>query len=81
MAGNMQSIVAADGNLYGFSGDNMYSIDLTNGAATFIRATPGEFESEVVAFSGSAAPEPSTLLMGASALLMIGALRRNPRLR
>lgn len=74
--GNMQSIAAADGALYGFGGSAMYSIDLADGAATFIRNTPGTFESEATVFgSFQSTPEPSTLLLGLGTLLGFGTLR------
>jgi hypothetical protein len=57
-----QSIVEGDGMLYGFDGRAMYSINLTNGSASFIRNTPsmlGSFTAETPA--PSTVPEPSSL--------------------
>jgi len=75
----MQCLIPGDGNLYGFSGTSMYSINLTDGALTFVRNTPsalGNFEAGTP-FLASPTPEPGTLvLLGSSVLAAAGTLRR-----
>lgn len=75
----MQGLMDGDGNLYGFSGTSMYSINLSNGALTFVRDTPsalGNFESGTPVLTNST-PEPGTLvLLGSSVLAAAGVFRR-----
>jgi hypothetical protein len=58
----LQAVIEGDGTLYGFHGVNMYSIDLSNGALTFIRKTPDPTNLGVF-FDGTPVltPEPITL--------------------
>jgi hypothetical protein len=64
----LQALLAGDGNLYGFSGLNMYSINLTNGDLSFLRTTPAEVG---IFYDGTPVltPEPGTLVMLGSGLL------------
>jgi PEP-CTERM motif-containing protein len=72
-------MIAGEGTLYGFSGTSMYSIDLSDGALTFVRSTPsglGNFEGGTPVLTSST-PEPSAaLLLGTGILGLLGAVRR-----
>jgi len=77
----MQSIIAADGVLYGFEGNGMYTINLTNATATFVRDTPaglGNLDAEALV-PGAAVPEPATWPLVLSGLALPAGLRLRRR--
>jgi hypothetical protein len=66
----LQPVIAGDGTLYGFSAVNMYSIDLSNGALTFIRTTPDPTNLGVFFDGTPVLPEPSTLSLLATGMFV-----------
>jgi hypothetical protein len=72
----MQGLVGADGGVYGFAGNEMFSLNLTSGAATFVMDTPagvGNFETGTEV-PNVTTPEPATLVNLAVGLLLFATL-------